>query len=94
VPAADRDLFDEQAHEPLPAVEVECVDSARDALGEPGDPLAEPIVDGEIVALGDESGVLVSQAGGPLVDLPGAPLQIGEFHDTSLVEVGQASASA
>ena len=91
MPAADRDLFDEQAHEPLPAVEVECVDPARDALGEPGDSLAEPVVDGEILALRDEGGALVGQAGGPLVNLPGAPLQIGEFHETSLVEVGQAS---
>jgi hypothetical protein len=58
VPAADRDLSYKQAHEPLPAVEVECVDPVRVALGEPGDTLAEPVADGEIVALGGEGGAL------------------------------------
>jgi hypothetical protein len=91
VAAADRDLSDKQAHEPLPAVEGECVGPARGALGESGDSLAEPVVDGKIVALDNEGGAFVGQAGAPLVNLPGAPLHIGEFHETSLPEVGQAS---
>ena len=89
MPAADRDLLDQQAHEALSTLEVECVDPARGELREAGNSASQPVVDGEIVPLGEKSGALVCKACAASVDFPGTPLQIREFHETSLVQIGQ-----
>jgi hypothetical protein len=50
---------------------------------------AEPVVDREIAPLGDERSALVCEALAASIDLPGTSLQIREFHETSLVQIGE-----
>ncbi len=89
MPAADEDLLDEQAHESLSTFEVKGVDPARDPLCEADDSPAERVVDREIVSFADQSIALFGEPGSPGIDLAGTSLQIGQFHETDLVEIGE-----
>ena len=47
-------VLDDQAHEPLAGVEVECLDRGADALSEAGEPTAQAVLAGELgAALGE-----------------------------------------
>ncbi|MBV9047937.1 MAG: hypothetical protein JOY58_06690, partial [Solirubrobacterales bacterium] len=49
-PAFDADSLDDESEEPLAAVEVELVEGGGDPLAEPGEPVAQAVLGGELGA--------------------------------------------
>jgi hypothetical protein len=92
VPAGDADLLDDQAQQPLTAVEVELVERGEDAFGEAGDALAQPVLARQVDAAVGELRVL----GGELISAGGeggaAADELVEVQQRGLVGVEQPAA--
>ena len=91
LPSGHGDVIDDEAHELLAVVEVELVDPFGDSAGEVIDTVPEAVVCDEFVALGHEVVVLAGQCLSAGSDVSAAPLDLGEFEEPGLVEVGEAS---
>jgi hypothetical protein len=92
LPAGYTDLFDDEAHEPLAAVEVEGVDAVCGLGGEGVDASAQSVVVRELAALVDQGGALLLEGGGAGVDFADAVLEVGEVDHAGLVQVEQPAA--
>src|SRR5438876_3853107 len=91
LPAGDAYMVDDEAHELLALSEVELVDAGAGPSREVADPLAQPVVGGELAALRHQRVALVGERLVAGVDVPGAPLDFGELEEAGLVQVGEAS---
>jgi len=92
VPAADPDLLDHQAQQLLALLEVEAVEGGEDLLGEGADPVAQPVVGGERVALVGERLALFGDDAAASVEFLDAALQFDQVDQPGLVAVDQATA--
>src|SRR5437660_5831839 len=92
LPAGDAYMVDDEAHELLALSEVELVDAGSGPTREVADTLAQPVVGGELVALRHQGVALAGERLVAGVDVPGAPLDVGELEEAGLVQVGEAAA--
>jgi hypothetical protein len=92
VPVADPDLLDHQAQQLLALLEVEAVEGGEDPLGEGADPVAQPVVGGEGVALVGERLALLDDDAAASVEFLDAALQFDQVDQPGLVAVDQATA--
>jgi hypothetical protein len=92
VPAGDADVLDEQPEQLLFLDVIEAVDDVADARGEVVNTLSDLIVAGECGALFGEVGAFGGQLAAPRGDFGGAALHFGQFDQSGLVEVDQATA--
>jgi hypothetical protein len=93
-PAGDADCLDDQAQEPLAAVEVELVEGGEHALGEAGESAPQPVLGRELGAAIGEFGVLGCElvaAGG---EGGGAARELVEIEQRGMVGVEQPAASS
>ena len=91
LPAGDAHVVDDKAQQLLALLEVELVDADGCSAGEVADSLLEAVVDGELLALGDELVALLGQRAVAEVDVSCSPLHLGELEQPGLVQVGETS---
>jgi hypothetical protein len=88
------DLLDQQTYEPLPLLEVEGVDALPSAISEGFDPASQPVVDRELLALGQQRLTFLLELPMPLGHLAMPRLELGELDGLHLVEVNHPSSLA
>jgi hypothetical protein len=78
-PAGDADVIDNEAQQLLALLEVEFVDAEGCPASEVADSLLEAVVDGELLALGDELVALFGEGVVTEVNLSCSPLHLVEL---------------
>ena len=85
LPAGDAHVVDNEAQQLLALLEVELVDAGGGAAGEVADTLLEAVVDGKLLALGDELVALLGERVVASVDISCSQLHLVEFDQPGLV---------
>jgi hypothetical protein len=91
LPAGDAHVVDNEAQQLLTLLEAELVEAVSGPAGELTDALAEAVVGGQLLALGDQLVALAGQRTMAGVDVPCPPLHLAELEQPGLVQVGEAS---
>ena len=88
-PAADADVLDHEPEQPLAAVEVEVVERGDDPFAEPREPMAQPVLGGQLGAAGGECLPLARELVAADGQRAGPAGQLVELEETGLVGVKQ-----
>jgi len=79
LPARDAHVVHDKAEQLLALLEAELVDPDGGSPGEVADSLLQAVVDGELLALGDQFVALIGQRAVPDVDVACPPLHFAEL---------------